>query len=427
MVSKATFGAQTEEYPALQSPQPFSVPDVLMLDSYTQTNEADRLSTTLITPKKSTANVQTDPFTSVPPTPPVRRPPTLTKRVSFSIQEDWAKQSPIWDSKIPIKEESLDKPTLDTPITFELKQTCRHGNDRRRCEECNSSVVHKKNKSSRFLDSFSNSRPSTETPQRQLPGSAPLDYPMKEEEKDSGQDSDIEVSPRISNTDLARIRNLAKAKLKQIRKPERSNRLISQSLERPRFTPNVIEEELEPEPFSEKTKPHKKRRPRLHDGIESLTLQDLPALKERTRPPESEDRSDDGKQNSVERTLKKVSKYQEEKRVSDVLRAKNYIRHCIDTPVDREGSYKHKSRRRDSGVASLPLIRENRRCESEATNKKHRGIADDVESRKCVSEVPSGKMRSFDVNYKAYIHALERIVDSNLSTLSQADRYYNKK
>ena len=51
---------QTEEHEAM--PARFTIPEVLMLDSYTQTNEEDRLSTTPIRCKKQTSDAQTEPI-----------------------------------------------------------------------------------------------------------------------------------------------------------------------------------------------------------------------------------------------------------------------------------------------------------------------------------------------------------------------------
>ena len=419
-VSKATSGAQTVESAAAPNSHRFSVPDVLMLDSYTQTNDADRLSTKLIKCKKPTADTQTD---SNDHRPPVESKPPLSKRVSFSVETNSsAANPPAQEVALQTQPEETKDVDLDVPITFQLKQTCRHGNHRSKCKECNNSVVHKRQGLSQTA-SFTSSPSIPDTPLSSF--RAPLNQHLKEEEHDSGQESDPSRSPRISNTELARIKHVARAKLKQIKKPD--SRRFSRSLERPQFIPSVVEEEEESTPTdSKKSNLLKKRKPKVFGGIESLTMQDLPRLVEPANQLSSDENSEDERGN-VQKTVNKVRKYQEQKRLADVTRAKNFIKHCIETPLDDGASYKHTPRRRDSGVSSLPLIRDKQRCESEATNKRSRGIADDVESRKCVSEVPSGKMRSFDVNYKAYINALERIVDSNLNTLAHADQYRNKK
>lgn len=448
LVSKSTSGAQTEEYPVLVTSS-FTTPDTLMLDSYTQTNEKDRLSTELIKCKKSTTTeAQTD-FTGskVVPTSSnvlannisvdkgvannigttrgivndIVKPSdrALTKKVSFSLQTE--------DFEPPFRD-SDDRPSdqLNAPVSFEIKRNCRHGNERGQCQQCNTSVVHKKFKSP-LADHYS-PVVKTETEKTSLLESTKVD--PKQEDNDSGQESDTAAPVRLSYNKLANIRHLAKAKLKEIKRP---NKNMTHSLDKLGLAAAASEERHSAlEEIQSKT--HKKRRPRIHDGIESLTLQDLPALVESTpqfkNATDTDEEMDEYNGNYGSKTTKYGAKSHEKRELSDVTRAKNFIKHCINTPVATESSdsYKHKTRtrRRDSGVSSLPRISNSRRCESEARNKRARGIADDVESRKCVSEVPNGKMTTFDVNYKAYINALERIVDSNLSTLAQAEKYYHK-
>lgn len=364
-----------------------------MLDSYTQTNEDDRLSTKLITCWRMKVDAQTDPL----PSENFRLASKSARKVSLSMQTV---------DPVSVTVESTENIGFDinTPISFELKRTCRHGNERTICSQCNNSVVHRKHKTPippNPTEHARQSRVGTKPPVRQDDGT------------DSGQESDIEPPPVVSNAKLARIRHLARAKLRQIRQPpDRSTR----SVERPLLHAFPEEEEYEPA-LPTKTHSHR-RKPKVYDGVESLTLQDLPALVDRNP-----------KGYIVDVRTNEISRHKEDLRQSDVARARRYIRNSIDNPVESVDSYKHKtrSRGRDSGISSLPQIDESRRCESEATNKRGRSIADDVESRKCVSEVPSGRMRSFDVNYKAYVNALERIVDSNLSSLARADRYYNNK
>lgn len=451
-VSKSTSAAQTEEH-AAEKDKRIDIPDVLMLDSYTQTNEADRLSTKLITcNKKATSNTQTEPLKqvqeSVSPDPLLERiksstrslvpyssktvtsPPkpserTLTKKVSFSIQ---TKDDDSGDSDSDARVES------NFPVSFEIKNTCRHGNERSRCDQCNDSVVRKKygntfkEKSifAREHDSESGDKTTSRLP-------LPVSKTKLDNENSSMKDAEVQPAPQISDAKLAKIKHLAKAKLKQIKKPD-ENRL-RRSLEKFEKLDAVEEENANYTAISP-TKQKRRKKVKTHDGIESFTLHDLPQLVEPYLPNESDnssDESDNQQKYQTKRTLRKVSKHEERKHQSDVEKAKKFIQHCIDTPVVDErkpsSSYRHKSRsqRRDSGVRSLPILKDSRRCESEATNKGRRGIADDVESRQCVSEVPSGKLHRFDVNYKAYVHALQRIVNSNLSSLTQAERYSKNK
>ena len=432
-VSKSTSGAQTEEHPAMISTY-FTTPDVLMLDSYTQTNEDERLSTKPIYCKrKAVADAQTDPLPAGRETmaPRPNRPKPLTKRVSFNEQTEEMKPRKTFDLKA--KPDLLEE---EPSISFEISRTCRHGNERSRCTECNASVVHKKFKSS-LIEKNASPAPVEQTPRQTYthhgrslrePAQQML---VKDESRDSGQESDTAQpsAPRISNAKLAKIKHLAKAKLRQIKEPE--DRGMTRSLDQP-----LLKQAEDPHSRSTASDQWRRNKPRRYDGVESWTMNDLPLLADQpyrqflATPMDTEDQyHSDG--SYFNKTAQKVTKLKEEKRLADVTRAKNFIKHCIEKPIEEERDYKHTTRhmsRRDSGVSSLPVVKNKRRSESQPhKSRAPRGIADDVESRKCVSEVPSGKMRSFDVNYKAYINALERIVDSNLSTLAQAERYYQKK
>lgn len=437
-VSKSTSGAQTEEHPAM-IPSHFTTPDVLMLDSYTQTNEDDRLSTKpILCRRKNMTDAQTDPLPVGREVVNQRpsRPKPMTKRVSFNDKTEEMRPRKSFDlnTKPDIVEETAS-------ISFELNRNCRHGNERSQCTQCNASVVHKKYRSPRIEGNVETPVPA-EKPLKQTyhdEGKSPritvTQAVPKDESHDSGQESDTpqQSSPRISDAKLAKIKHLARAKLKQIKEPEEIN--MRKSLDH--HTLQRQKEDLHERSITGNQ--WRRNKPRRYDGVESWTLSDLPTLADQpprkflSTPSESADDHYFSDGSYFNKTAQQVTKHREDKRLADVTRAKNFIKHCIDKPIDEQSGasgYKHSKRhanRRDSGVSSLPVIKSNRRCESQPHKKRVRGIADDVESRNCVSEVPSGKMQSFDVNYKAYINALERIVDSNLSTLAQAERYYQKK
>lgn len=452
----------------------FTIPDVLMLDSYTQTNEEDRLSTRLITcRRKVTTDAQTDPVNVDREIK--AKPKPLVKKVSFS---DQPAPEPPQNKALDVNPGKSNLNSLRAPIitsqesavNFELNRTCRHGNDRGLCSDCNASVVQRKYKSP-LIDKTEESYVSYEIPPTCRHGNEratcsdcnasvvkrkyksplidksgtpvpvdkldkvrvgrrpPLPPGPKDEERDSGQESDSQQhhSPRLSDAKLNKIKHLARAKLKQIKAPEDR---VTRSLERPRFKPDY-DDSHERSIVSDQGR---RRKRRTHDGVESWTLSDLPSLADQQHrqfvatPMDTVDEDADQYHSDGYYGSRSPRKLRDEKRLADVTRAKNFIKHCIDKPIDEGGkAYKHTSRR-DSGVSSLPVIGDkHRRCESQPSKHKARGIADDVESRNCVSEVPTGKMRTLDVNYKAYIHALERIVDSNLSTLAQAEKYYQKK
>ena len=378
---KTTSSVQTNLVGAERKTVGFSLPSVLTLDSYTQTNESDRLSTTLIEVRKQKSEAQTG-----------------TDDRGVHVNTD----IPIRNSHIPNSSkpstsgvESGQSTSFDDPSFFAPSNKCRHGNERQTCHSCAISVVQKKY--SKPVQERPTPAPKSQSPAPKSQSPALKTRTprvesiaaVKPEDEDSGQESDIDPLV-VSNTKLMKIKNLAKAKLKQIKHGRRD----SHSLERPAT--------IDPSDWSDRRPP-----PRIgRDGVASFTLDSLPRLNEKATY-------------YAERTTEKVNQLLEEKRLGDVTRAKQFIQHCIDTPVTPE-KYTHRSRR--SYESPLPRVKHHRRCESEATNvKRNRGIADDVESRKCVSEVPSGKMRRFDVNYKAYINALERIVDSNLDSLVQAE------
>ena len=411
MVSKSTSGMQTEEHQAYTSKPQFTLPDVLMLDSYTQTNEEDRLKTKLITHMRPTAHVQTD--SAELSLPKTDEKPSLSKKVSFSLKSQQEGLTATQNENLRTNAKTEPDPK-HLPISFNLEQMCRHGSERSTCIDCNKHIVHKRHPSQTRVSSI----PIIETPQaRAINSSLPA---WKEEEKDSGQESDTCQSPRLTNMDLAKIKDLAKAKLKQIKRSEPQR--VSRTLDKSSFLPSISPADAQTDTRQNDTTLKKQRRPKPknYGGIESLTLQDLPTLAERKGF--SEESSDENEVDRVRRFLRNSEELHEKKREGEVKKAKKFIKQCINSPLDADHSCKHNYRKRES----LPQINDKRRCDSEATNRRNRGIADDVESRKCVSEVPSGKMRPFDVNFKAYINALTRIVGSSPATLTQADGYTKK-
>lgn len=403
-------------------PARFTIPEVLMLDSYTQTNEEDRLSTTPIRCKKQTSDAQTEPIRKDTKAAAVPAEPTpiTSKRVNFDVQFVSERQK-TFNRSVEAAEEA-------PPPSFELKRHCRHGNERKTCVECNNSIVHRKYRVTPVEEP-------AETISSRSNSAAPKDLDLSEREGNSKYISVIEQDdnssraigfpdpPVVSRAKLARIKHLARAKLKQIKEDDEPD--MPAQTER---YPDVVVSDDE-------RQSHQPRRRRIHNGVESFSLQDLPPLVgtpragDRTGSPIDSD-SDEEDKSSHRDTIRRVHRLREDKRLADVTRAKQFIKHCIETPITRDSGdtevYTHRRRRdKDGRPGSLPQLNQARRCGSEA-KRRSRGIADDVESRRCVSEVQAGKLRKFDVNYKAYINALERIVDSNLSSLVHTDNYYKK-
>lgn len=465
-VSNSTSGAQTEEHPAANTPS-FTLPEVLMLDSYTQTNDDDRMSTLPIRCKKQTMEAQTDPVPEYHQ--PIKPAAPPQKRVSFSIQvepDHWQsmtskperktserrrpeiyegeREIPVrqvsseWtiaEQRLPVRdmpEKSRQAPThVDKSAPGELpprNNICRHGNERTSCAKCNDSVVYRKHRNP-ILEPTENELeiPKSKQESRFLPAPTtkpPLPAEVKDEGADSGQELDSPPPPVVSTDKLSKIKHLAKAKLKQIKSSKNSRRSVQSSLER--HSP----EHQAPEQPARTPERKQRRKPRVYNGVESFTLQDLPPLVDHTYDQRRQSYTDS--EVNYGRSLIEVEKLKEEKRLVDVERAKQYIKHCIESPltegavVSDSESYRHKSRITSKlpRSESLPRISEDRRrCGSEV-KRRSRGIADDVESRKCVSDVASGRLQQHDVNYKAYINALERIVDSKLTNLVHTNNYH---